>query len=101
MNSVAFDTLKLAQRLETAGLAPKMAQDIAGAIAETLGDASITREQLDIALSDLRVELDLSQGETRSKLSEVQGELRLLLGAIGLQTLVIIGGVALLFRLLG
>ena len=53
MNSVAFDTLKLAQRLEAAGLAPKMAQDIAGAIAETVGDASITREHLDVALSEL------------------------------------------------
>jgi hypothetical protein len=101
MNSVAFDTLKLAQRLETAGLAPKMAQDIAGAIAETVGDSSITREQLDVALSDMRVELDLRQGEMRSKLGEVQGELRLLLGAIGLQTLAILGGVAVLFRLLG
>lgn len=101
MNSVAFDTLKLAQRLETAGLAPKMAQDVAGAIAETIGDASITRDQLDVALSDLRVELDLRLGETRSKLTELQGEMRLLLGAIGLQTLIILGGIAVLFRLSG
>jgi hypothetical protein len=101
MNSVAFDTLKLAQRLETAGLAPKMAQDIAGAIAETIGDAGITREHLDVALSDMRVELDLRQGETRAKLAELQGELKLLLGAIALQTLAILGGVAVLFRLLG
>jgi len=101
MNSVAFDTLKLAQRLETAGLAPKMAQDIAGAIAETIGEASITREHLDVALSDMRVELDLRQGETRAKLAELQGELKLMLGAIALQTLAILGGVAVLFRLLG
>jgi len=37
MNSVAFDTLKLAQRLETAGLAPKMAQDIADEIRAEVG----------------------------------------------------------------
>src|SRR5579862_5732311 len=82
MNSVAFDTLKLAQRLEAAGLAPRIAQDAAGAIAESLGDASITREQLDLALSDLRVELVLRLGETRTKLTELQGELKLMLGAI-------------------
>jgi hypothetical protein len=100
MNSVAFDTLKLAQRLETAGLAPRIAQDVAGAIAESMGDASITREQLDLALSDVRVELDLRLGETRTKLAELQGELKLMLGAIALQTLVILGGVAALLRLM-
>ena len=101
MNSVAFDTLKLARQLETAGLAPKMAQDIATAIAETVGDAAVTREHLDVALGEMRMELDLRQGETRSKLSELQGEMRLLLGAIGLQTLVILGGIAILLRLFG
>ena len=32
MSSVAFDTLKLAQRLEAAGFPPKQAQDMASAI---------------------------------------------------------------------
>ncbi len=100
MNSVAFDTLKLAQRLETAGLAPRIAQDVAGAIAETVGDAAVTREQLDLGLSELRVELDLRLGEMRGKLTELQGEFRLLLGAVALQTLVILGGVAVLLRLM-
>ncbi|MGE5271826.1 MAG: hypothetical protein ACM3JG_19370 [Thiohalocapsa sp.] len=100
MNSLAFDTLKLAQRLEAAGLAPKMAQEVAGAIAETAGEAGVTREQLDLGLSDLRVELDLRLGEIRGKLNELQGEQRLLLGAIALQTLVILAGVAILLRLL-
>jgi hypothetical protein len=101
MNSVAFDTLKLAQRLETAGLAPKMAQEVAGAIAETIGEVGVTREYLDVGLSEMRVEFDLRLGETRAKLTELQGELRLLLGAIGLQTVAILAGVAVLFRLLG
>jgi hypothetical protein len=101
MSAVAFDTLKLAQRLEASGLESKQAQDVAGAIAEAVGEASVTREHLDLALSEIRVDLDLRLGETRAKLAELQGELKLMLGAILLQTLVILGGVAVLLRLFG
>ncbi|MGH7114249.1 MAG: hypothetical protein ACREE9_07120 [Stellaceae bacterium] len=43
MATVAFDTLKLAQRLEAARLPQRQAQDIAGAISETIGEALVTR----------------------------------------------------------
>jgi hypothetical protein len=36
MLAVAFDTLKLARKLESAGMAPKLAQDTSAALAETL-----------------------------------------------------------------
>lgn len=48
MASVAFDTLKLAQRLEAADFPPKQAQDTASAIRETIIDTVVTREYLDL-----------------------------------------------------
>ena len=118
MSSVAFDTLKLAQRLEAAGLPPKQAQDVASAISDTIGDAVVTREYLDLRLGELRAQLDLRLGElraeldlrlgeiravmsTKADLAEAKGELlKWMFGAVGLQTLAILGGVAALFRLI-
>ena len=90
MAAVAFDTLKLAQRLEAAGFSPKQAQDMASAIAETIVDTVVTRDYLDLRL-----------GEIRSELAELKVEmLKWMFGAVGVQTLAILGGVAALFRLL-
>ena len=91
MSSVAFDTLKLAQRFEAAGFPPKQAQDMASAISETIVDTVVTREYLDLRLGEIRVEL----AELKSEV------LKWMFGAVGLQTLAILGGVAALFRLLG
>ena len=91
MASVAFDTLKLAQRLEAAGFPPKQAQDMASAISDTIVDTVVTREYLDLRLGEIRVEL----GELKAEM------LKWMFGAVGLQTLAILGGVAALFRLLG
>jgi hypothetical protein len=102
MTSVAFDTLKLARRLEAAGLPPKQAQDVASAISDTIGEAIVTREFLDLRLGELRAHLDLRLGEIRAELGELKAEmLKWMFGAVGLQTLAILGGVAALFRLLG
>jgi hypothetical protein len=91
MSPVAFDTLKLAQRLEAAGFPPQQAQDMASAISDTIGDTVVTREYLDLRL-----------GEIRAELAELKAEmLKWMIGAVGLQTLAILGGVAALFRLLG
>src|ERR1700730_458192 len=57
MSPIAFDTLKLAQRLEAAGLPPKQAQDVAGALSETIGEAIVTREYLDLRLGGIRTAL--------------------------------------------
>jgi hypothetical protein len=91
MASVAFDTLKLAQRLEAAGFPPKQAQDMASAISDTIIDTVVTREYLDLRLGEIRVGL----GELKVEM------LKWMFGAVGLQTLAILGGVAALFRLLG
>jgi hypothetical protein len=108
MGPVAFDTLKLAQRLEAAGLPPKQAQEVAGALSETIGEAVVTREYLDLRLGEMRGELDLRLGEIRAamatkfELAEAKGEiLKWMFGAVGVQTLAILGGVAALLRLLG
>jgi len=90
MSSVAFDTLKLAQRLEAAGFPPKQAQDMASAISDTIIDTVVTREYLDLRLGEIRVELAALKAEM----------LKWMFGAVGLQTLAILGGVAALFRLI-
>jgi len=91
MASVAFDTLKLAQRLEASGFPPKQAQDMASAIAETIVDNVVTPAYLDLRISELRVELTNIKADL----------LKWVLSAIGFQTLTVIGGVAALFKLLG
>ncbi len=91
MSPVAFDTLKLAQRLEAAGFPAKQAQDMASAISDTIVDTVVTREYLDLRLGEIRVEL----GELKAEV------MKWMFGAVGLQTLAILGGVAALFRLLG
>jgi len=97
MSPVAFDTLKLAQRLEAAGFPPKQAQDVASALSEAIGDAVVTREYLDLRLGEIRAAM-----ATKVELAEAKGEiLKWMFGAVGVQTLAILGGVAALFRLLG
>ena len=94
MASVAFDTLKLAQRLEAAGFTPKQAQDMASAIGETIVDTVVTREYLDLRLAELKA-------DTATKLAELKAEmLKWRFGPVGSQILGILGGVAVLFKLL-
>lgn len=113
MTSVAFDTLKLAQRLEAAGFPPKQAQDMASAIGDTIVDTVVTREyldhrisetqqHLDHRISDTQQHLDLRISEVRLEIANVKADiLKWVLGAIGFQTLAVIGGLAALFKLLG
>lgn len=84
MASVAFDTLKLAQRLEAAGFPSKQAQDMASAISDAIIDTVVTREYLDLRLAELKADV-----------------MKWMFGAVGLQTLAMLGGVAALLRLLG
>lgn len=83
MSSVAFDTLKLAQRLEAAGFPAKQAQDMASAISETIIDTVVTREYLDLRLAELKAEI-----------------LKWMFGVVDLQTLAILGGMAAFLRLI-
>jgi len=102
MAAVAFDTLKLAQRLEAAGLPGKQAQEIANALAETIGEAVVTREFLDLRLAELDLRLAELAARLEGKIAEVRAEiLKGMFGAVGPQTLAILGGVAALLRLFG
>ena len=101
MATVAFDTLKLAQRLEAAGLPQRQAQDIAGAISETVGEAVVTREYLDLRLAELAARLETKLAETDVKIVQVRAEtMKWMFGAVGLQTLAILAGMAGLLRLI-
>ena len=91
MASLAFDTLKLAQRLEAAGFPPKQAQEMASALSDTIVDTVVTRDYLDLRLAEIRREIADSKSEV----------LKWMFGAVGLQTLAILGGVAALFKLIG
>jgi hypothetical protein len=92
--TIAFDTLKLADRLEAAGMPPQQAKGVAAALAETATANLVTREYLDLRLSELRA-------ETKADLSEAKAEiLRWIIGTIGFQTIIILGAVAALIRLL-
>lgn len=93
MAAVAFDTLRLAQWLEAAGLAAKQAQEIASALSDTIGEAVVTREYLDLRLGELTARLE-------GKIAEARAEtLEWMFGAVELQTLAILGGAAALLHL--
>ncbi len=78
MLAVAFDTLKLARKLESAGFPPKQAQDASAALAETFSEwqASInlaTREdvqRLDTRMTEIIQRLDTRITETSQRLEE-------------------------------
>jgi hypothetical protein len=102
MAVVAFDTLKLAQRLEAAGLPTGQAQAVAVALAETIGEAVVTREYLDLRLAEQTARIDARFAEVDGKIAETRAEiLKWMFGAVGLQTLGILGGVAALLKLIG
>jgi predicted polyphosphate/ATP-dependent NAD kinase len=108
--TVAFDTLKLADRLEAAGMPPQQAKGVAAALAETMTANLVTREYLDLRLGEMEARLrgeiatihaEMAGTATKAELSEAKAEiLRWIIGAIGFQTVVIIGAVAALIRLL-
>jgi predicted nucleic acid-binding Zn-ribbon protein len=70
--TVAFDTLKLARRLEAAGFPTKQAQDTAEALAETLTANVASQTDIQAIQGDIR-ELGL---QLRAEISEVRAEIR-------------------------
>jgi hypothetical protein len=99
--SVAFDTLKLADRLEAAGMPPQQAKGVAAALAETATANLVTREYLDLRLSESEARLRGEIAEVRTEIVAAKAELmRWIIGTIGFQTVVILSAVAALIRLL-
>lgn len=67
---------------------------MASAISETIGDAVVSRECLDLRLGELRRAMTGEIAEAKAEL------MKWMFGAIGLQILAILGGVAGLLRIL-
>jgi hypothetical protein len=68
MNAVAFDTLKLAERLEQAGMPSPQARGVASAIAETMGGELVTKSYLDDRLAALTSTLDARISESKAEI---------------------------------
>lgn len=57
MASTAFDTLKLSRQLKAAGFTPEQADGLAKALNDSLGEAAVTQDYLDVRLAELRADL--------------------------------------------
>ena len=94
MSAVAFDTMKLARRLEAAGMNQPQATGVAEALAETMVVEPATRadlQSLDARLSGeisaLRVEVEKFRGEMRAEFAMVRGEMQAGLAAVKFEML--------------
>lgn len=89
--AVLFDTLKLAERLEAAGMPPEQAKGTAAALAEATAETVATRQDLQLAVSDLRGEIHEVEGRLRNEIATLRAEMR---GWLMTQAFAIIGAVA-------
>jgi hypothetical protein len=103
MLAVPFDTLKLARKLESAGMQPKQAQDMSAALAETptewhsVGNLA-SKDDVHHVQAALQSDIQRLEGKFETKLSETKAEiLKCLFTSIGAQTFVLL---AALFGLL-
>ena len=76
MATIAFDTLKLARKLEAAGFGREQAIGAAEALAETIGEAVVTREYLDQRLSMTETSIAAVRSDLEARLAAVQADLR-------------------------
>jgi hypothetical protein len=91
MSGIAFDTLRLAERLEAAGLPHQQARDVAAALADTIGATVVTRDYLDLKLEAIGQAL----GDFKT---EVAHRLTLLTWAIGINAAATIAILGVLLR---
>lgn len=59
MTTIAFDTLKLARKLEAAGFPPKQAGDTGGALAESLAEVTGLATKDDLAQLEARLRAEI------------------------------------------
>jgi hypothetical protein len=76
MNAMVFDTLKLAKRLEEAGLTTAQAQGAAAAIADTFREDLATRQDLTISETAIRRDLKESETALRAELQSFRAEFK-------------------------
>jgi hypothetical protein len=81
MLAFAFDTLKLARKLESAGMQPKQAQEMAAALSDSLTEWHSVGN---LATKDDIQEVKLAIVEARAEI------LKWLFGAIGAQTFILL-----------
>jgi hypothetical protein len=110
MLAVAFDTLKLARKLESAGFPPKQAQDASAALAESITEWHsvgnlATREDVLTAKADVQKEMQALRTDMQkldAKISETKAEiLKWMFGAITTQTIIIVGTLVALLHNIG
>lgn len=58
MAILAFDTLKLAEKLTASGFTPEQAKGAASALSETMGEYLVTKEHFDRTIGGLRGDMD-------------------------------------------
>jgi hypothetical protein len=80
MLAVAFDTLKLARKLESAGFPTKQAQDASAALAESFSEWQSTinlATQDDLKATESRLEINLKATEARleTRIAETKADL--------------------------
>jgi hypothetical protein len=106
--TVAFDTLKLADRLEAAGMPAAQARGTAAALADSMTGAVATATDIaairaEIRESELRLRGEIRDTESRlrTEIADLRSDiLKWMIGAIGFQTIAVVGAVAGLIRLL-
>lgn len=87
MLAVAFDTLKLARKLENAGFPPRQAQDVSAALAETVpewqastnlatqDDVRKAKEEVQEDVKNLRDEVHQIELSLHSKISDTKNDM--------------------------
>ena len=83
MNAVPFDTLRLAQRLEAAGLAAPVAAGTSEALAEAMSGAELaTKTDLKATESALRADLKSTESALRSDMELLRRDMTIRLGGM-------------------
>jgi hypothetical protein len=88
VSAVAFDTLKVAEKLESGGFTPQQAKAAAQAFAEASADQLATKTDISV----VRTDIEALRLATKSDLAETKADiLKWMFGTIGFQTIVILG----------
>jgi hypothetical protein len=79
MGAVPFDTLKLARRLESAGVAPRQAGDTAEALAEAMAGAELaTKADVAELRAGLQAEIAAVRAELKAEIAASRADIELL-----------------------
>ena len=77
MASITFDSLKLSDKLKTAGFTPEQAETVVRVIAEAQ-DELVTEKDLEVALAPIKTDLAV----LKTELTQVKWMLGLIIGGI-------------------